>query len=193
MIRRVVPVLFLFLLANCTYLPKGNYFTKGVAQYTGDGVIRDKSQRSLFFGSRGYVVDFGIFDLGSTFRAHFRLSNLPIIKGSSVVIYNDLVDGSQPEISITNETFVARLDVTLNRTSGIPVTGYSSAVRAARYPRLHQDPEYFLYCARPSPTSAMCFKLEAGETYLLDVTYFPDANLKGKQMKLYLSCFCGGS
>src|SRR6266498_4252042 len=83
----VLTVVCALVLTGCTYFPRGNYFSKGIAQYSGDKTIRDISHRSLIFPSRGYIVDLADFDLSTPFTAQFRLAGIPIIKGSGVTIY----------------------------------------------------------------------------------------------------------
>lgn len=179
------------MLTGCTYLPRGNYFSKGVAQYSGDGFIRDTSHRSLIFPSRGYVIDLADFDLGIPFQAQFRLVGLPIIKGSGVTIYHPLGNSGLRVADALPETFDAKLNVSLTDGLGQPVTKFSSLIRARRWPMAHGGTQYMLYWTWEPGTGT--FAPRAGETYFLNIAYSPDATLKGEHAHVQLQSGCGGS
>ncbi len=190
-----ISILFLALLiSGCTYWPSGIYFRHGITQYQGEGTIRDVSQRALFFGSRGYVVEFDKFDLGSAYDKHFRLANLPTIANGSVHINLAIED---EELSWSNLNSIdslrrkleAGLTIWLTDSAGVTVTGFSTKIRTMSWSSpVHGYGGCWLYT---SPGSY--FKPRPGETYSLKVRYSPDATLRGKHGCIYLYSGCGGS
>src|SRR5882724_9537074 len=124
---RVVTLFWVLLASGCTYWPSGTYFRHGVGQYRGEGTIHDVSQPSLFFGSRGYVVELEKFDLGSSYDKQFGITNLPTIANGPVEICLAVED---EEISRLGGASVDTLRKKLNAALAISLTDSAGATVA---------------------------------------------------------------
>jgi hypothetical protein len=189
---RTGTLLCALLLSGCSYWPSGSYFKGGVAQYRGDGIIRDVSQRKIFFGTRGYVIEMEAFDLGSRYDKHFQMADLPIISRSSVGIYLAVEDMPFDPIDVINRVqakIKATMSISLTDSSGVVVTGGSAKIGAMWWSSpVHGYPGWWLYTEKGSG-----FKPRPKESYTLHVQYAPDTTLKGKRGRICLSSLCGGS
>jgi len=188
---RITTLFFALLISGCTYCPSGTYFRHGITQYHGDGTIRDVSQRALFFGSRGYVIEFDKFDLGSAYDKQFRLANLPTIANSSAEICLAVEDEelSFNQIDSLRKKLAAELIISLTNSAGIAEAGLSTNIGTMRWSSpVHGYKGYWLYTEKGS-----FFTPRPEETYYLRVQYSPDATLKGKHGCIYLYSGCGGS
>ena len=125
-------------LCGCTYWPSGTYFRHGIAQYHGDGSIRDVSQRSGLISARGYVIELEKFDLGSSYDKQCRVANLPTIANSRVEICLAVEDEEISGLSIASvdslrKKLKAELIVSLTDSSGETVTGLSTNIGTMRW------------------------------------------------------------
>jgi hypothetical protein len=195
-----IPVIFrismlscVFLLGGCTYLPIGTYFMHGTTQYRGDGTICDVSQRSLFFSSRGYVIELEKFDLGDAYDKQFKLINLPTIRNSPVEISLAVEDtgiASQSIDMVDNlrKKLEAHLTMNLTDAAGRTITGFTNEIGKLVWSGMGGYPGHWLYDDQGS-----FFKPCPEETYTLHIQYSPDATLRGKHGCIHLYSGCGGS
>ena len=195
-ITRLQVLLFflLIVLSGCTYRSSGTYFRDGIAQYHGEGSIRDVSQRSGLVSARGYVIEFDKFDLGGAYDKQFRLTNLPTITNSRVQISLAVEDeeisrSSLDSVDSLRKKLEGRLTISVIDSTGITMTGFTSNIGNLIWSSpVHGYAGYWLYDLNRS-----FFNPRPGEIYSLHVQYLPDATLKGKLGCIYLYSGCGGS
>lgn len=188
---RIIILLSLLACVGCSYRPDGTYFSKGIAQYKGEGTIRDVSQKAILFGSRGYVIEFEKFGLDHEFNKELRLTYLPTLSGRNVEICLAFED--YPIGDSFDDRFRKGLDaavtVCLTDSAGNIVTKFSSKVGDLTWSSpVHGYNGCWLYSQAGS-----FFTPQPRETYILNVSYSSDATLRGKRGSLYLYSGCGGS
>lgn len=169
----------------------GNYYRDGIQHYGGDGRIADASQSSGLFGTRGYVVEFPKFDLGSPYQRQFKLVGLPTLGHAradiAFVIEEPFLATRVDELR--RSVVDGAVNIKLSDSSGRQVAGYSAKLSDLIWSSpIHDHVGYALYQLDHSE-----FLPRSEETYTLTISYSPDSTLRSKQGYLYVSCLCGGS
>ena len=190
-VRSIFSLCCLALFTSCGRCGFGSYYTHGIRHYEGDGTIVDNSQPSGAFGTRGYVVEFPKFDLGSRYERQFRLAHLPTLGSAPAEIrfvieepYDNLAVDDLRKNAATGAVLIKLLDST-----GRQVTGFSAKLSDLIWSSpIHDHVGYALYELDHSE-----FVPRSNETYTLSVSYSPDSTLRSKTGYFYVWCGCGGS
>ena len=192
--RRVLLLCYLLVCTGCGRCGFGGYYRDGIQHYAGDGRIADASQSSgLFdlFGTRGYIVEFPKFDLGSAYQRQFKLVGLPTLGNARAeirfVVEEPFLATQVDELR--RSAINGAVNIKLSDSSGRQVAGYSAKLSDLIWSSpIHDHVGYALYQLDHSE-----FLPRTGETYTLSISYSPDSTLRSKQGYLYVSCLCGGS
>jgi hypothetical protein len=189
---RVITLLLVLLINGCA--PGGTYSKHGVAQYHGDGTIRDVSQSGWPFSSHGFVIELDHFDLGSAFDKQFHLANVPTIANSHVEIALAVEDEELSRQGIASvdtlrKKLAASLTIIVTDSANVATAQFSTNIGSLRWSSpVHGYTGFWLY----SETGSF-FTPRSGETYSLRVHYAPDVMLRGKRGRIYLYSGYGGS
>jgi hypothetical protein len=187
--RVVKDLVFLFCivaLSGCGRCGGGSYYTKGIHEYSGDGVIRDISQPSGLFGTRGYAIEFPSFDLGQEHEATYHLSGLPKLGNAQAQICLLIND---PSVEPLKATLTAKVMCSLTDAAGRTIATFESPLKQLIWSSpIHDRFGYDLYDLDKS-----FFVPQPGEKYTLHVKYLGDRALSSKTGLIYVWCGCGGS
>ena len=150
------------------------------------GVLSDTSQPSGLFGSRGYVVDFPKFDLGTKYERQFRLAGLPTLGNAPAEIRLVVEDTT---LQNQKDSLAAKIAIMLLDSSGRQVAGYTAKLSDLIWSSpIHDHVGGALYELDHSE-----FVPRTDEIYTLSISYIPDTALHSKSGYIYVWCGCGGS
>jgi hypothetical protein len=190
-VRHIFSLCCLLLFTSCGRCGFGSYYTQGIRHYQGDGTISDNSQPSGLFGTRGYIVEFPKFDLGSRYERQFRLSHLPTLGSAAAEIrfvVEEPLDMTRVD-ELRASAVTGAVTVKLFDSAGRQVTGYSAKLSDLIWSGpVHDHVGYALYELDHSE-----FVPHTDETYTLSVSYSPESTLRSKTGYFYVWCGCGGS
>ena len=182
----------LCLCAACGKCGWGSYYTHGLKQYSGDGTISDTSQSSGLFGSRGYIVDFPGFDLGSAHHATYHLSGLPSLgwaKAEIELTINDPKGYSATDVDELRHRTTGTFKCSLLESSGKVVATFETPLKNLIWSSpIHDRSGYALYDLDKS-----FFLPRSGTNYTLTIEYSGDSSLAGQHGAVDIWCGCGGS